>query len=609
MNYMFGFHPLIFKIGSEKRVLPSRVCAAPDLSDFVDEGCIGHGGFGVVHKVRHGSSEEYMAVKLTSITHLITGLRRSYISMVSMDKIGASVMANAPFLVKIFASFIASAADTEHKLGVMIMEFISGVDLLRYVEVVNKLNGDRVWHLLAQIVTAVESLHLHGLIHRDMKLGNVIIQPSGIIKIIDFDLCKVCIEHAGEMMLKSYFRRTCNEFKDREKAGTEAYIAPEIHDGKPYGRASDWWSVGVIFYKLLTGKLPFRGKDILQVIQRTTLMFQGNPTHRLQLKAEDLCLALLNKNPADRAGSRDYADILGHGYFDGVDFEKLAVMDMPLSPEELECARMDLTPLFKDDAAKSSRVRMAPPLTRVQPAIDSIDRSPLFTYVSVAMEEMIAVGPLGGGPDLTKDEQFENRACRDLTRLDSASSITVEYLTNNSQLSSKVAATIELLAHWDRCWLLPPRAPLKLKKEPCLDGSMRFVVHKIRAIAHYAGTGGRLLDGDIVLCINGIKLDDLSRHVAMKLITESREPFVVFKVITNNPFRQLEDTTFDVDQVVCIFGKKTQRFISRLTPGDIILSINGTAAGEIQDLVNLLQKRELNIEFTPCSPLRLTNID
>lgn len=57
-------------------------------------------------------------------------------------------------------------------------------------------------------------------------------------------------------MLRSYFRRTCNEFRDHEHAGTSAYMAPEIGEHKPYGRAVDWWSVGVIFYKLLTGEHP-----------------------------------------------------------------------------------------------------------------------------------------------------------------------------------------------------------------------------------------------------------------------------------------------------------------------------------------------------------------
>lgn len=172
---------------------------------------------------------------------------------------------------------------------------------------------------MAQLVTAVESLHLHGFMHRDLKLGNIIVQPSGIIKIIDFELSKVrdltenpipsinllysppffylfqwsfstfpilvefrsnsgrrlllsdatcpyyiyssaqskvCIEHPGDVMLRSYFRRTCNEFRDHEHAGTSAYMAPEIGEHKPYGRAVDWWSVGVIFYKLLTGEHP-----------------------------------------------------------------------------------------------------------------------------------------------------------------------------------------------------------------------------------------------------------------------------------------------------------------------------------------------------------------
>lgn len=116
------------------------------------------------------------------------------------------------------------------------------------------LDGERTCHIISQLAKAIEAFHLHGVIHRDIKPGNIILQPTGLIKVIDQDVSKICMEHQGRIFLKSFFRKTCNEFKDKERIGTEAYMAPESHTGKPFGRSVDWWAMGVTLFKLLTGE-------------------------------------------------------------------------------------------------------------------------------------------------------------------------------------------------------------------------------------------------------------------------------------------------------------------------------------------------------------------
>ncbi|KAL3173274.1 hypothetical protein MRX96_012401 [Rhipicephalus microplus] len=83
----------------------------------------------------------------------------------------------------------------------------------------------------------------------------MLILPGGRVNVIDFDTAKACCGHC-------YFRRTVSEFHDGESAGTIPYMAPEILKRRPYAQgAVDWWSAGIVMYKLITGRLPFRGKS------------------------------------------------------------------------------------------------------------------------------------------------------------------------------------------------------------------------------------------------------------------------------------------------------------------------------------------------------------
>ena len=99
-------------------------------------------------------------------------------------------------------------------------------------------------HILRQICVALKHIHGSGIIHRDIKLENVMLSEEGsgcTAKLADFGLAEKLINGRSAKP---------------NKAGTPAYLAPEIVEGKPYGSASDMWSLGCLLYVLLTAELP-----------------------------------------------------------------------------------------------------------------------------------------------------------------------------------------------------------------------------------------------------------------------------------------------------------------------------------------------------------------
>ncbi|KAH7971440.1 hypothetical protein HPB49_024149 [Dermacentor silvarum] len=121
--------------------------------------------------------------------------------------------------------------------------------------------------------------------------------PGGRVKVIDFDTTKVCHGHFSKRVLRHYFKRTAFEFNDSESAGTIPYMAPEILKRRPYGRSVDWWSSGIVMYKLMTGKVPFRGKTKQMLRERIITAPLNALTQEVQ--EED------KKKASDNAGDDD----------------------------------------------------------------------------------------------------------------------------------------------------------------------------------------------------------------------------------------------------------------------------------------------------------------
>jgi serine/threonine-protein kinase len=172
----------------------------------------------------------------------------------------------------------------------LVTEFFEGRPLGELLRTGGALPPAWALFLVSQMADALGAVWQAGLVHRDIKPDNILVGPNGVGKLIDFGLAKA--------------RRPMSESGEPELAGTAAYIAPEqAKDASLVDHRADIYSLGVTLYEALTGRLPFEGRNRVQVIFQHLNSPPVPPLQRvptLPPLASDLCLWMLSKDPADR---------------------------------------------------------------------------------------------------------------------------------------------------------------------------------------------------------------------------------------------------------------------------------------------------------------------
>jgi serine/threonine protein kinase len=131
------------------------------------------------------------------------------------------------------------------------MELCGGGDLLTYVRRRRRIKEEVAAQLFSQIVQAVMCCHCKSILHRDIKLDNILLTSQGIVKLCDFGVSKLITKPKEKMY---------------EQCGTPAYIAPEVFENKGYcGFQSDVWSAGVVLYAMLYGTVPFKAANMTEL--------------------------------------------------------------------------------------------------------------------------------------------------------------------------------------------------------------------------------------------------------------------------------------------------------------------------------------------------------
>ena len=297
--------------------------------DYESIAIIGRGAFGEVHVCREKKTGNIVAIK--KIKKEVISLKNQIIHTRNEQFLMSKI--KSPWIVDLKASF------QEGDYLYLVMEYVPGGDFMNLLIKKDVLNEQHAKFYMAEIVSAVESLHKFDCIHRDIKPDNILIDKKGHIKLSDYGLAKI-----SDKLYDNYSKnyniniQKINEKIDHRKnyscVGTAFYVAPEVLKKKGYGPEIDWWSVGTIFFEMLCGYAPFFAKDTGKVIQK--ILHWENyleipQDSKLSLEAVDLIKKLIN-NPNCRLGKNGADEIKRHPFFNGIDWNNLLEMKPPFIP-------------------------------------------------------------------------------------------------------------------------------------------------------------------------------------------------------------------------------------------------------------------------------------
>uniref|UniRef100_A0A7M4FT80 Ribosomal protein S6 kinase n=1 Tax=Crocodylus porosus TaxID=8502 RepID=A0A7M4FT80_CROPO len=272
-----------------------------DPSQFELLKVLGQGSFGKVFLVKKISGSDARQLYAMKVLRKATLKVRDRVRT-KMER-DILVEVNHPFIVKLHYAF-----QTEGKLY-LILDFLRGGDLFTRLSKEVMFTEEDVKFYLAELALALDHLHSLGIIYRDLKPENILLDEEGHIKLTDFGLSKESIDH---------------EKKAYSFCGTVEYMAPEVVNRRGHTQSADWWSFGVLMFEMLTGTLPFQGKDRKETMTMILKAKLGMPQF-LSPEAQSLLRMLFKRNPANRlgAGPDGVEEIKRHSFFSTIDWNKL----------------------------------------------------------------------------------------------------------------------------------------------------------------------------------------------------------------------------------------------------------------------------------------------
>jgi serine/threonine-protein kinase len=212
------------------------------LGRYQVRGVLGKGAMGLVYDGLDPKLNRRVAIK-TILTGTLDEATARHYSLRFKREVRAVARLNHPNIVQVYDF------GNEGDLAYIVMEYIKGKELKDHFEAKERFDLKTIFRLMTELLDALECAHEAGVIHRDVKPANIMIDAGGHAKLTDFGVARFT-EPEGEQLEAT---------RAGTIVGTPSYMSPEQIQGQPLDRRTDIFSAGVLFYQLLTGQKPFEG--------------------------------------------------------------------------------------------------------------------------------------------------------------------------------------------------------------------------------------------------------------------------------------------------------------------------------------------------------------
>ncbi|MBS1953171.1 MAG: tetratricopeptide repeat protein [Cyanobacteria bacterium SZAS-4] len=253
---------------------------------------IGGGGMGMIYKAKHILMKRIVAIKMMHPQYVSSA---SNLKRFQQEAQAASALSH-PNILAVFDFGLTPAG-----APFLVMDFLEGTNLAEVLDEVGLLPASRATNIFAQACAGLAHAHSKGVIHRDLKPGNIMLvefdQRKDFVKIVDFGIAKVL--PSGDESEAAHLTQTGEVF------GSPLYMSPEQCRGRNLDIRSDIYSLGCVMYRTLTGSSPFFGQDPMecmykQVNEAPNKFFETNPDTKAPEALEAIVFKCLAKEPADR---------------------------------------------------------------------------------------------------------------------------------------------------------------------------------------------------------------------------------------------------------------------------------------------------------------------
>jgi len=278
------------------------------LPDFELLKLVGRGAFAQVWQVRKKDTGEIYAMKVLRKSDIV---KQKLIKHINLERDIMVELGNHPFIITLHWAF-----QTDEKLY-FVLDYVNGGSLFHHLRLhKGGFPEERVKFYAAEIIVALETLHQHNIVYRDLKLENILIDRDGHIRLTDFGLSHKMPKDGNKI---------------HSFSGTAAYIAPEIISdaGEGHGKSVDWWSFGVLLHLLFFQEPPFWADDERTLLKKIVSdKVQLKNTNNLTPEAISLLRGLLTRDARYRLGcgengQEDTKPIRTHPFFSSIDWDLL----------------------------------------------------------------------------------------------------------------------------------------------------------------------------------------------------------------------------------------------------------------------------------------------